>query len=221
MEANKSKYKNGKIYRICDTGYNEFYYGSTVQSLPMRLGKHRALYKLYKESKYNKRVSVYDIFDKFGIENCKIELVEACSFENKSEMQKREGYWIQNEACVNKIIPARTVKQYYQDKREQILEQCKTYRENNKEKVKLRNDKYRVDNVEKMREIRRKYEENNKDKVQEYRTQFMREYRKLHPDKFSATICCDVCNITIRKDKKTRHERTKKHIEALNTLVEK
>ena len=43
----------------------------------------------------------------------------------------------------------------------------------------------------------------------------MREYRKLHPDKFSATIRCDVCNITIRKDVKARHERTKKHVEAL------
>ena len=166
---------NGKIYRVCDNGYNQFYYGSTIQSLPMRLGKHRSLYKLYKDGKYNKRVSVYDIFDKFGMENCKIELVEACSFENKSEMQKREGYWIQNEACVNKHIPARTIKDYYQDKREQILEQCKTYRENNKEKVKLCGDNDRANKVEKMREMRRNYELNNKDKIQEYRTHWMRE----------------------------------------------
>ena len=218
METKKNKYAHGKIYRICDTGYNKFYYGSTVQSLAMRLGGHRSLYRLYKDGKYNKKVSVYDIFDEYGLENCKIELVEAYACENKYEMQKREGFWIQTEVCVNKNIPTRTTKQYCIDNKEQIREQSKIYRQNNIEHVRQRNDAYRANNVEKMREIRKNYEINNKEKMREYRTTFMREYRKTHPDMFTATTSCDRCNITIRKDNKARHEKTKTHMEALQAL---
>jgi hypothetical protein len=37
---------------------------------------------------------------KYGIENCKIELVEAYPCENKEELRKREGYWIKTGGTV-------------------------------------------------------------------------------------------------------------------------
>jgi hypothetical protein len=48
METNKNKYENGKIYKIVDIGYNSCYYGSTVQSLAMRMGGHRRNYNVFK-----------------------------------------------------------------------------------------------------------------------------------------------------------------------------
>ena len=38
---NSNKYKNGKIYKIVDIGYNKCYIGSTVEKLSSRIAKHR------------------------------------------------------------------------------------------------------------------------------------------------------------------------------------
>ena len=48
------------------------------------------------------------MFDEFGVENCKIELVEQFPCSNKDELNKREGYHIRREKCVNKFVAGRT-----------------------------------------------------------------------------------------------------------------
>ena len=70
-----NKYHNGKIYKIVDVGYNKCYVGSTTEKLSMRMVRHRSDYKRYKNGKINK-ITSFDLFDTYGIENCKIELVE-------------------------------------------------------------------------------------------------------------------------------------------------
>jgi len=52
--------------------------------------------------------SVNYIFDRFGFENCKIELVENVPCNSKEELTKREGFYIQNNQCVNKHIAGRS-----------------------------------------------------------------------------------------------------------------
>ena len=105
MENNK--YKNGKIYRITDVGYNKFYVGSTVSSLSTRIGKHRAEYKdLLKGGK--RSCSSFILFNDFGVDNCKIELIEYYPCDNVMELRKREGYHIENTVCVNKNMPGRS-----------------------------------------------------------------------------------------------------------------
>ena len=107
-------YSKGKIYKITDIGYNECYYGSTIQPLSKRIGKHRSDYKRYKDGKCN-NVTSFILFDKYGVENCKIELVEDCDCKTKEELHKREGFYIRNNECVNKVITGRTWKEYYKD----------------------------------------------------------------------------------------------------------
>ena len=99
------KYKQGKIYRIVDVGYNKCYYGSTTQNLSSRMSQHRAHYRRYQKIKGCTNVSVYTIFIEFDMANCKIELVELCPCSNKLELESREGYYIKNNECVNKVIP--------------------------------------------------------------------------------------------------------------------
>ena len=70
METKLNKYKNGKIYRVSDNSFTESYIGSTIQPLSRRMGGHRKLYKLFSSGKLNYYVSIYDIFDEFGIDNC-------------------------------------------------------------------------------------------------------------------------------------------------------
>ena len=98
--------QNGKIYRVVDKSYQMCYIGSTIEKLANRMNSHKSKYKKYKEKIYN-RVAVYDIFDAFGVENCKIELIEFYSCNSKEELYAREGYHQQQENCVNKYIAVR------------------------------------------------------------------------------------------------------------------
>ena len=97
-----NKYILSKIYRIYDVNYNMVYYGSTIESLATRMAKHRINYKRYKEGKTNYYYS-FKIFNEYGVENCKIELVEYYPCNNIEELKQREGHYIENNECVNKL----------------------------------------------------------------------------------------------------------------------
>ena len=104
-------YENGKIYKIVDVGYNTCYIGSTVESLARRMAKHRNHYKNYQEGKKH-RISCFEVFDEYGVENCKIELMEKYPCNSKEELYSREGHHIQITECINKRIAGRSKKQY-------------------------------------------------------------------------------------------------------------
>ena len=155
-----NKYHNGKIYKIVDVGYNKCYIGSTTESLSRRMSKHRHQYKQHQEGKRSKMNSA-NIFDEFGVGNCKIELVEYCKCETKDELLRREGEIIKTCECVNKQMPRRTKKAHYEDNRERIKEyrkhkyqqskdiideKHKNYYELHKEDIKQWNSEYRERN---------------------------------------------------------------------------
>ena len=122
-------YQNGKIYMIwCE---DDKYYGSTTQTLSKRMVGHRTHYK----SK-NGYCSSFIIFEKYGIENCKIELVELFSCNSSDELRAKEGFYIRNNKCVNKIISDRTLVEWLEDNKEKRAEWFKKNYEKNKEQIK-------------------------------------------------------------------------------------
>jgi len=124
-----------KIYRIVDNTNGNIYIGKTENTLKQRLAVH----------KIDKNCSSTEII-KNG--DYKIELIE------ETEDPTRERYWIENTQCINKQIPGRTGKEYYEDNKESILKQRKEYSKNNKDKIKKYQSEYR---------------ENNKDTTKEYK----------------------------------------------------
>ena len=72
MENNK--YQKSKIYQITDIGYSKCYIGSTTEELSQRMARHRADYKEFLNTN-NKYCRAFDIFNEYGIDNCKIELI--------------------------------------------------------------------------------------------------------------------------------------------------
>ena len=48
------------------------------------------------------------LFDKYGIDKCKIILIENINASNYDELVSRETYFIKRLKCVNKFIPFRT-----------------------------------------------------------------------------------------------------------------
>ena len=107
-------YQNGKIYKIEDLNGEMCYYGlTTKERLCKRMAEHRAKYGGWKKdpAKYSP-TSSFKIFEKYGVENCRIVLMELCPCDTKDELSIREAYYIRNFLCVNKNIPDRKQPEY-------------------------------------------------------------------------------------------------------------
>lgn len=101
-------YNNGKIYKIeptCEHDEWDIYFGSTMkQSLYQIMAYHKYHYRKYKNgSNFNFRLSSFIIFDKYGLDNVKIVLVE--NVNSKDELITKESQYIRNAKCVNSYIP--------------------------------------------------------------------------------------------------------------------
>lgn len=162
-------YNNGKIYKIecLNEGCNDIYIGSTTKDyLSKRMVNHRSSYKRYKVDKTANSYSSFDIFDKYGVDNCIITLLELVNCNSKDELLARESYFIRTLVCVNKVIPDRTIKEYQKEyeKLQKVKEYRKQYHIDNADKIKLQAKLYREDNKLKMSERRKQYYQNKKQK---------------------------------------------------------
>jgi len=107
-------YSKGQIYKITDVGQTKCYIGSTIQQLCYRMASHRANYKNYLDGKYT-FVSVFSLFEEFGVENCKMVWVKDFPCNNKKELEAEEGRIQKETDCVNKKIAGRTRAQLFQE----------------------------------------------------------------------------------------------------------
>ena len=129
-------YNNGKIYKIepiVEHDEDEIYVGSTTKHyLSQRMVNHRSDYKRYIEGKTKYIFSSFKLFDKYGVENCEISLIETVNANSNDELKAREKHYIQLLKCVNKNIPNRTHEEYLEYKKEYNKE----YTEKNKDRIK-------------------------------------------------------------------------------------
>ena len=184
-------YNNGKIYKIeplCNHEDDEIYIGSTTKKyLSSRMVEHRQSYKRWKNGQTNKTMS-FELFEKYGLENCDIVLIENVNVNTKDELFAREKHYIKTLKCVNKLVPGRTKKENYEDNKERILESQKQYYNDNKEALKIKLKKYR---------------EKNKDTLN------LKKGLKFH---------CEICNGNYTRSHKARHLNSKLHTAALENL---
>jgi hypothetical protein len=177
-------YNNGKIYKIVNSEMpNLVYIGSTTQKLNIRLQGHK--------DKSNKCTSKA-LFEHGQPE---IILLEDYPCETKTELEKRERYWIEGNQCVNTKIPCRTNKEYREDNKEKIIETSKVYRQDNKEKLNEYRKTYYQDNNEKIKENAKAYRLNNKEKINE---------------RHNINFECD-CGGRYTHNNKAKHNKSKKH----------
>jgi len=121
-----NKYQNTKVYKIWSLLGDKIYIGSTTKEyLSQRMTAHRTDYKHWKNGKRGK-ITSFDLFDEYGIDNCKIELLEAKECNSFDERRQLEAKHIRNLDCVNKNIPGRTPNEYYDYNKEKILEKAYT-----------------------------------------------------------------------------------------------
>jgi hypothetical protein len=162
-------YSKAKIYRVF-CGDDE-YIGSTTRPLSERMAEHRKHFKTGKT-----RTTSHLIFQKHGLENPKIELIEEFQCENIEQLRKREGEIQRERKCVNRRIAGRAKteyhRQYYQEHAEKLSEQMRQYRQEHAEERTAYNRQYYQEHAEQLREQKRQYYQEHAEKVREQNRQY-------------------------------------------------
>ncbi len=165
----------------------------------------------------------FDIFDRYGIDNVKIELVEAFPCENTKQLREREGHFIRTIPCVNYNIPCQTekerAKKYYQSHKQELkqyrdahLEERKIYRQKNKVSIALQKKEY--SSRPETKAIIKLYYEEHKQELKAHAVI----YRQLHADKIDEQrkqyYICSVCKTSVQRRYKYIHDRTDNHLKS-------
>jgi len=177
----------GRVYRICvDEKYtNEIYIGSTFDTLEERFRKHKSDLS-----------SSSILFEKFGYENCHIELIKDYDVIDREHLEAYETLWINKyrNKCVNQRTPF-SIRKLYR----------KAYREANRDTI-LEQQKAHYDaNKDKLLEKAKVYREANRNTILERHKAY-----KKQP------WTCEICNVTMRTGNKSKHLKTKKHLNNLS-----
>ena len=201
-------YSKGQIYKVVDNGLNMCYIGSTAQKLCKRMAQHRKDYKDFLTGKRN-FTSVFDIFEQYGLENCKIIWVEDYPCNSKKELEAQEGKYQKKTDCVNKHIAGRSSKERYEDNKDEVLAKCKIYREreDKKEQIKERKQQYYQKRREHFLTKTQIYRDNHK----EERKKYDKGRREIRLEKIEC-----VCGAIVCRAGMTDHKKTQKHQQLLN-----
>ena len=117
----------GLIYKLSSVHEAQPYVGKTMGTLNDRFRRHKSDYKRWLNGKYNYVTS----FELIKHNDCIMIVLEIDV--PKNMLASREGYWHSQFDCVNKCVPNRSLKEWYEDNRDEILEKKNQYRQNNKE----------------------------------------------------------------------------------------
>jgi len=186
-------YQQAKIYCIKVNTDNEYlpYVGSSCKRLlSQRMNQHRDDYKKWKNGKYG-FLSSFTLFEKYGVQNCYIELIESFPCNTSDELRKKEREHIEKQKCVNIVKkPFRTIE-------EEIIYK-KNWNKNNNSYVE-------------------KYQKEHKEEITEYKSNYYQKNKEEISEKGKETYECP-CGSICRKVAKARHERSIKHQKYLTTI---
>jgi hypothetical protein len=220
--------KSGIVYKLCcvDTDITEEYIGST-KNFTRRRTAHKTCCNNEKSHQYNYYVYQF-IRSNGGWQNWRMIQLEVVNYNTKQDLEAHERRWIEQlKPKLNKAIPGRTYKEYYEENKIKISERNKEFRKQNKEYV-SKQDRIKYEkNKDKILEQRKKYynknkdnviervkiyEKKNKDKLKEYRKKYNEENRHKIMEYKKQKVKCVYCDIDLRNCSLTRHNKTGRHI---------
>ena len=184
------------IYKLfCPEGdEGDVYYGSsTNKRVNDRFIGHKVHFRNWKEGKKTHMTS-FNLFEKYGVDNCVIEKVEDVIYTNKSTLVERERFYIDNNKCINIQLPGRTKKQYADD---------------NREHLKIKKIEYNIKNKDVLQVKKKAYRDSHKE---EYRA-----YCLKNKEKFQTPVHCDCGSISSLRNYSS-HIKTKMHLDYLTSL---
>jgi hypothetical protein len=208
-------YQQGKIYMITTQKNCKIYIGSTSKTLHERFLSHKSKYRRWLDGSNKEYITAYEILE---YDDCKIELIEECPCNDKTEIYKREAHhmMLNRDFIVNKHITGRTRAEFREDNKERLKEENKEWRDNNPEYIKEHNRTYYDENKEAIMEQHREYIQANREVV----TARLKKYMEANYDRVRSKdneakrkkYMCVECNKEISVGNKSKHEVTAKHI---------
>jgi len=189
-------YSKSVIYKLCckDPSIEDFYVGSTTNFI-----KRKAQHKTTCNNENIDHHNCYKyqfIRDNGGWNNWDMILIKYYPTDSKRNLEMEERRIIEElKPTLNKQLPTRDKKEYYENNKEYFNEKKKIYTQNNKEKVVEYLKEYRKINKEKLTEKNKIYRENNKEIIN---------------DKRKEKTTCPICGSIVRKSDLKKHQRTKK-----------
>ena len=142
-----NKYNSSRIYKIQSSLTDKIYIGSTCQALSQRMAGHMSDYNKYLNDNTKSNISSFEIIK---LNDAYISLIEECNFNNRQQLEKREGEIIKEHIniCVNKLIAGRTRNEWRDDNKQELIK----YRHDNKEHIAKRDKIYYNNNKQVIRE---------------------------------------------------------------------
>jgi DNA repair exonuclease SbcCD ATPase subunit len=251
MPRKAINYSKSVIYKLCcnDPSITDEYVGSTTDKT-RRKQEHKCGCNNPNFKKYNYYVYQF-IREHGGFDNWSMVVIEEHHCDNKNQLEIRERYYIETlQSTLNKNIPTRTLKeyveqnkekiseyqkQYYEQNKEEISEYKKQYYEQNKEEISEYNKQYKEEHEEEISEYKKQYYEQNKEELLKYQQQYReqnkeekseynKQYYEQNKEKIkemnNQKINCE-CGGKYTNCNKSRHMKSKKHTDYLNTLLVK
>ena len=167
-----NRYQKSKIYKMYSDLGDKVHIGCTTkQYLSQRMAKHKYDYTYYKKKREDTGfafVYSYLLFDEYGVDNCKIELLEAYPCNSIDEIRKREAHYIKTIPNINNChnwTPERI-----EEKKQTERKQSKEFYEKNKTELNKKSLEYYHKNkdiiVEKRNSNKEKYNLKRREKYQ-------------------------------------------------------
>ena len=223
-------YQQGKIYKI--TCGDETYYGSTAMTLRERMWLHKSNYKRWKNGTDSK-CACFNLFDKYGFDNCPIELVEDYSCETKKELLIREDWYMDNNDCINeksaytskeeqleqmrqrhqdhKEEENEKSRQWYQDHKEEASEKSRQRHQDHKEELNEKSRQWYQDHKEECNEKGRQWHQDHKEEANEKSRQWYQANKEEISEKKKERFMCE-CGRLVQKTQTARHRKTERHL---------
>lgn len=208
------------VYQIkCkDPKITETYVGSTVD-LKQRIRQHR--YKCI-EGNNECWLKIYVFMrENGGFDNFEFNILEEFTDISKEQLRDEEQKYIkQITPQLNKknaSVTPEELKEYHR-------KYSKEYKHAHKEQCNQYNKKYYREHKEERREIKRQtdklYYEKNKEKIKaDSKARYEKNKEKIEA-RASAPWTCEICNVTVRRDSKPRHERSELHKSKIKSNIQ-
>ena len=153
------------------------------------MAQHKRQYKEWiKNRDMYFHYTIYDLFDEFDVEGCKIELLESFPCKTRTELTQREGQHQRDNDCLNKNMAGRTPEMYREQNKEVLQQRNEHHYENNSEKIKSKaKDRY-YDKREEILSQKKEYYDKTKDKKKQYNQENRDKFNQIRIEKECETF---------------------------------
>ena len=173
------------------------------------MAEHRKHFRQYKERSRHITTSV-GLFEEYGVENCKIELIEEFPCDTKEQLLKQEGHYIRHTECVNRCIAGRTRAEYMQENADAIKERKQKYRQDHADTISSRTIEYYQKNRDSLKQKSKEHYERNSESIKMYMHQYTERNKERIQEYSREKIECPKCTSAVCRKDIARHQRTAK-----------